>query len=253
MNTMFSVGNVLSTGFRIWTKNFVPFLLIAALIYSPVLIWGIGSVQGEMDLDKFLSVAKTLQRIGIFSTLLNIVLSAALTYGVVMELQGHHASIGACISKGIMRFFPTLGVVLLSLLCIAGGFILLIIPGVILYCMLYVSTQASVLEQPGLLGALKRSRELTSGHKLEIFGLLFVLGLLGFGLGKICEIIALPSEISPSTLGQAMKGMPLYMYLTLIEQMIIGSIGAVMASVAYYFLRSEKEGTSADELAAVFS
>jgi hypothetical protein len=41
-------------------------------------------------------------------------------------------------------------------------------------------------------------------------------------------------------------------YIGLVHLLIAGSLGAVMASVAYYFLRAEKEGTSADELAAVF-
>jgi hypothetical protein len=252
MNTMFSVGNVLSTGFRIWTKNVVPFLLLTALIYSPVLFWGISSVQGEMDVEKFLSVAKALQWISGLSFLLNILVSAALTYGVVMELQGQRASIGACISTGLMRFFPALGVALLSSLCVAAGSLLLIIPGVIVYCMLYVSTQASVLERPGLGGALRRSRELTQGHKLAIFGLLFVLGLFGFALRLICELVALPTTIDDQTIDEALRGMPLYIYLTLAQQMVVASIGAVMASVTYYFLRAEKEGTSADELAAVF-
>jgi hypothetical protein len=49
-----------------------------------------------------------------------------------------------------------------------------------------------------------------------------------------------------------MRNLPKYMYMNLGQQMVLGSLGAVMSSVAYYFLRAEKEGTSADELAAVF-
>jgi hypothetical protein len=252
MNTTFGVGNVLATGFRIWAKNFIPFMLITALIYAPVLIWGISSVQGEMDIEQFLSAARTLQFIGGLTILLNVLLSAALTYGVVMELQGERASIGACIATGLVRFFPALGTGLLTLLAMAGGLLLLIIPGVIVFCMLYVATQASVLERPGVLGALRRSRELTKGHKFEIFGLVFLLGLLGFGLGFLCRAIALPRLGDEAYLEETMRNLPMYMYMNLAEQMIVGSISAVMASVAYYFLRAEKEGTSAAELAAVF-
>lgn len=252
MNTEFSVGNVLATGFRIWFKNFIPFLLITALIYTPVIIWSVSSVQGEMTIDRMLSIAESQSRIAGLTMLLNILVSAALTYGVVMELQGQRASIGACIGTGMARFFPALGVSLLSLLCIAGGFIALIIPGCILFCMLFVSAQASVLEQPGLVGALKRSRELTQGHKLQIFGLLVVLGLINFGLAKLVEKMTLPSEVTAETLERFMKSIPTYVYLGLLEQMVFGSLMAVMASVTYYFLRAEREGTSVDELAAVF-
>ena len=252
MNTTFGVGNVLATGFRIWIKNFVPFMLITTLIYAPILIWGISSVQGEMDVPRFLSVARTLQYVASLTILLNLVVSSALTYGVVMELQGQRASIGACITTGIVRFFPTLGVAFLSMLCIVGACFLLVVPGVIVFCMLYVATQASVLERPGLMGALKRSRELTKGHKLEIFGLLFLLGLLSLGLEKVCQAVALPHLGNTGFLEETMRNIPKYMYMTLAQQMVLGSLGAVMASVAYYFLRAEKEGTTADELAAVF-
>jgi hypothetical protein len=251
MNTEFSVGNVLGTAFRIWFKNFIPFMLITALIFTPVIIWSVSSVQGEMTLEKLEGFAQTQARVGSLALLLNILASAALTYGVVMELQGQHASIGACIATGMGRFFPALGVALLSMLCIAGGFICLIVPGIILYCMLFVSTQASVLERPGILGALKRSRELTQGHKWQIFGLLFVLGILNFALQKVVEKISLPT-VTPDTLDQFVKSMPKYVYIGLVEQVLVSSLMAVVASVAYYFLRAEREGTNIDELAAVF-
>ncbi|HEX2690241.1 MAG TPA: hypothetical protein VHN14_26680 [Kofleriaceae bacterium] len=252
MNTTFGVGNVLATGFRIWLKNFLPFMLITGLIYAPVLIWGISSVQGEITAERLRSVGRTLQSISSLTILLNILVSAALTYGVVMELQGQRASIGDSIATGLVRFFPALGTGLLSLLCICGGLLLLVIPGIIVFCMLYVATQASVIERPGVLGALKRSRELTRGHRLEIFGLVFLLTLLSFGLGKLCEVIALPHLGSPGFIDEILRNVPTYMYLTLAEQMFVGSLTAVMASVAYYFLRAEKEGTTAAELAAVF-
>lgn len=252
MNTTFGVGNVLATGFRIWIKNFVPFMLITALIYSPMLIWGISGVQGEITPDRFMSIARKLEYVGGLTMLLNVLVSSALTYGVVMELQGQRASIGACITTGLVRFFPTLGVALLSILCIAGGVILLFVGSIVFACMLYVATPAAVLERPGVLGALKRSRELTRGHKLEIFGLLFLLGLLGFGVTKLCQSVALPYLSDAGHLDETLRGLPKYMYLNLAQQMVLGSLGAVMASVAYYFLRAEKEGTSTSELAAVF-
>ena len=121
MNTTFGIGNVLATGFRIWVKNFVPFMLITALIYSPVLIWGISSVAGATTAQSLDHAAKYLPFVLFLTLPLNILVSAALTYGVVMELQGQRASIGACISTGVVRFFPSLGVGLLSFLCILGG------------------------------------------------------------------------------------------------------------------------------------
>jgi len=251
MNTTFGIGNVLGTGIRIWVKNFAPFMLITALIYSPLWIWGITTVHGEMTIEKLLAAARVEQFQALLVLLLNVFVSAALTYGVVMELRGQRASLGACIATGLGRFFPALGSAMLSALCILGGS-LLIIPGIILMCMLYVTTPAAVLERPGVLGALKRSRELTHGHKFEIFGLCFIMLLAAFALGKLVQTMTLPHLTERAYLDETMRNFPTYMYVNLVLQMVLGSLNAAMAAVAYYFLRSEKEGTSADELAQIF-
>jgi len=252
MENHFSVGAVLGTGFRIWFKNLIPFLVITTLIYAPLIIWGIASVQGPLDLDNIERLVRFERWSLVIAVFVNVLVGAALTYGVVMELQGQRASIGACIATGLARFFPVLGVAILSWLAMAGGLILLIVPGIIMYCMLYVSTQAAVLERPGVTGALRRSRELTRGYRLQIFGLLFLIGLMNFGVNKIIQAVVLPTPKGPEDLAAYFKALPTYEYAHLAIQIVLGSIGAVMAAVAYYFLRNEKEGTSAAELAAVF-
>lgn len=252
MNETFSIGSVLSTGFRIWVKNFIPFVLLTAVIYAPLIIWGVSAVQGEPGFDQLMRVLHFARYSAAMIMLLNIFVAAALTYGVVMDLQGHRASIGACVATGFARFFPVLGVALLSALAVAGGLIALIVPGVIISCMLYVATPASVIEKPGVMGALKRSRELTAGRKGAIFGLLLILGVLAFGANKIVEAVFLPNAGDPAHLDETYHRIPTYMYADLTRAVLVGSISAVMAAVAYYYLRNSKEGTTAEELAKVF-
>jgi hypothetical protein len=249
MNERFSLGKVLGTGFRVWGTNIVPFLVITSVVYIPLLIWGVTSVSGGVTLESFHKVDTFSRASTGIIALLNIIVSAALTYGVVMELQGQRASIGRCIGTGLSRFFPVLGVGILTVLCVIGGFIALIIPGIIILCMLYVATPASVIERPGLVGALKRSRVLTENHRLEIFGLLLVLGLIGFGVQKLVENTMLPS---PEHLDEFLKAIPSYLYVDMARQIVMTSLDAVMCACAYYYLRQEKEGTSAAELAKVF-
>ncbi|HEX3765965.1 MAG TPA: hypothetical protein VHW23_45025 [Kofleriaceae bacterium] len=249
MNTTFGVGNVLATGFRVWLRNLVPFLLLTGLFYAAPWFWVWSIVHGEPTPENFQHAASAFQIAAALTFALGILVQAALTYGVVMELHGQRASIGSCITTGVARFFPALGVGVLTWLCIAGGLIALIIPGLIVACMLYVAMPASVLERPGLLGALRRSRELTRGHRAEIFGLMFLLALLALGTSWIvAKAIVTPAH----TLEEALHNLSNQVYLHLCHQMIIGSLSAVMSSVAYYLLRAEKEGTSAAELAAIF-
>lgn len=247
MNTTFSIGNVLATGFRIWTRNFLPFMVMTALIYSPVIIWNVVAIQDEMTAERLHHLRMVTGYSSLLYVFLNTLLSAALTYGVVMELQGKRASVGACVATGMARFFPALAAGLLGYLCATGALVLLIIPGIIVYCMFYVATQAAVLERPGVIGALKRSRELTAGHKWEIFGLVLILVLLSIALQLV--VAAVVGSLSTYA---TRENYVRHVVSSIVEQMIAGSLSAVMASVAYYFLRAEKEGTSAAELAAIF-
>jgi hypothetical protein len=246
----FSLGRVLGTGFRVWLRNLVPFLLITTIIYAPFLIWALSIVHGDAtiqtrsaDLERLASASVVLV------PLLNILVSSGLVYGVVMELKGEHASLFRCLGTGLARFFPVLGVALLTMLAVAGGLIFLIVPGLIVLCMLYVSTEVAVLERPGLIGALSRSRELTAGHRWEIFAILFLLGFMNFVLSKVIETLMLNTQLSATTFHEFVRR---YVYIDLGRAVLMGSLSAVMASSAYYHLRLEKEGTSADELSRVF-
>ncbi len=250
MENRFSIGAVLGTGFKIWFKNLPAFLLITIVVYIPMLVWGISLAQGDMNLEAI----HRFDRYGsIVMLLLNILAAAAITYGVVMELQGHHAGIGACFATGLARFFPVLGVAILSGLAIGAGFLLLIVPGIIVYCMLYVATPAAVLERNGITGALGRSKELTQGHKLEIFGLLFVIFIINFGMQLLAQQVLVNTDnIGSWSEDEIYSLIRRAIYVQLALNVIIGSLGGVMQAVAYYYLRGEKEGTSADELARVF-
>jgi hypothetical protein len=251
MENRFTIGAVLGTGFKIWFKNLPAFLLITLVVYIPLIIWGLQIAHGEMS---YARLHQFDQYSGLAVMLLNIFAAAAITYGVVMELQGQHAGIGACFATGLARFFPVLGVALLSGICIGLGLLLLVVPGIIVFCMLYVSTPAAVLERPGITGALGRSKELTQGHKLEIFGLLFLVGLINVGLSYLAQEIFVKGGSVDSTLTELdVAGMVRrVIYVQLALNVIIGSLGAVMQAVAYYYLRNEKEGTSANELARIF-
>ena len=240
MNETFGIGRVLATGFRVWGRNLVPFLAITTVVFLPFILWGISLTTGTLSLQKIQDFSRYG---GLLQMLLSFIASAAVTYGVVMELQGQRASVGACIAVGLTRFFPVLGVALLSLIIIFAGVFLLIVGMVVFFCMLYVATPVAVIEKPGVMASLARSRSLTYGRRWHIFGLLFVLGLIS---GIVQAVITVAIKInSPHDFAT-------FMYVTMAFSLLWGSIGSVMNAVTYYYLRQEKEGTSAAELAAVF-
>jgi hypothetical protein len=246
MENHFTIGQVLGTGFRIWFKNLPAFILITLVVYIPLIIWGISATTGSHQ-----QVATFVAYHGLADALLNLFASAAITYGVVMELQGQHASLGASFATGLARFFPVLGVAVLSAICVLGGTLLLIVPGLIVFCMLYVATPCAVLERPGILGALRRSRELTHGYKLQIFGLIILIAMIAGGLQFILQELLVHGDMDQPEL-MDLGTLQRYVYAQLALNVITGSLGAVMSAVSYYYLRLEKEGTTAAELAAIF-
>lgn len=246
----FGVGRVLGTGFVVWFRNLTPFLLITALFYAPPWIWAVSVVHGEQTV-KTLHAATQAFTIATFLTIpLNVFVAATLTYGVVRELYGQRASIGACIATGLVRFLPAFGVGLLTWLCVGLASLALVVPGIIVHCMLYVSTPVSVVERPGVGAALSRSGELTQGRRWSIFGLVLLLFVVNlFSTYLVCTLAVSPH---PRTIEAVFDNMSRLIYVSFAHQVITGSISAVMTSVSYYYLRAEKEGTSTAELAAVF-
>ena len=69
---------------------------------------------------------------------------------------------------------------------VAIGFVLIIIPGLILITIWSVAAPVVVLENPGGLRALGRSRELVRGNGWSVFGVIFVLVI---GVGIVAAII----------------------------------------------------------------
>lgn len=254
MHMRFGIGNVLGAGFRVWFRNLIPFLLITGLFYAPPWLWALSAVHGgDGTPESVLHAAHVVQWASYLTLPLDVFVTATLTYGVVMELHGQRASIGACIAIGLARFLPALGVGILTCLCVGVACIALVIPGIVVFCMLYVSTPVSVVERPGVRASLHRSGELTKGHRWEIFCVLFLLFLLGLAVAFVTGIFSAglmqPGQRTVESLPAILSKQ---VYFTYVQHVVTGSLTAVISAVAYVFLRAEKDGTSTAELAAIF-
>ena len=89
-------------------------------------------------------------------------------------------------------FWPLLAVAILAGLGIALGFVLLIVPGLILITIWAVVVPVCVLERPGVLASFGRSRELVRGQGWSVFGTLVVTWLIAVGLAIVGALIAAP-------------------------------------------------------------
>ena len=245
MDYTFNIGPAIERGVRIWLRNFVPFTLLTALAYAPMAIATYAVTHGDHDRATVKLYGSLL---GMMVAFLNILLTAMLTYGVVMDLRGRPAGLLHCVGVGLRRFLPALGVALLVLLATVGGTILFIVPGLMATCAFYVAVPAAIVEKPGLFGALGRSRVLTRGYRWHILGLTLLVGMIPAIVGIVVRFSILGLDDRHASLGQWTD----YLYAQTGLSVLFGPLGAVFPAVTYYLLRQDKESASVSDLVSVF-
>lgn len=239
----FAAGAALGRGFGIWVKNLPSFLILSLICYSPLLIYTAMALSGELSLESITKWGYVSLAIGLPA---QFVATAAILYGVIQQLRGQHAGIGPSLGMGLKRLFPVLGVGIVVGLAVIAGMIALIVPGIIIYCMLYVAVPASVIERPGIGGALKRSQELTSGYKVQIFGIILILFLIGF----VVDYVLKSSMVKPETM--TLSDLKTYFWVSVGIDIVLASLGSAINGVVYHDLRVAKEGVATEDLAKVF-
>jgi len=132
---------------------------------------------------------------------------------------------------------PVLGQLLLVAV-VAGigvvvGLVLLVVPGLILLTVWSVAAPVVVLERPPGLGALRRSRELVRGRGWQVFGVIFVLGIL---VAVVAGGIDLAAESAGTGVGIVVR---------VILGVLTAPISALAASVLYFELRGSPAGAPA--------
>jgi hypothetical protein len=115
------------------------------------------------------------------------------------------------------------------------GFILLILPGLILLTLWSVAAPVVVLERPPGLQALRRSRELVSGNGWQVFGVILVLDVLVVAVAGILEALA---ESAGTGAG---------LVATVVLGVLTAPFAALAAAVLYFELRG-REPAAADRL-----
>lgn len=263
----FQIGQALMRGIGIWISNLPKFVIIMALVFSPFIAWttlhfqdGMSSAALRAWLDVHNFAGTTLSFVGV----------GAIIHAVFRRLQGEPASIGQGLKTGFARFFPILLVVLVAVLVffvpayfalamvnVAGGPVMamfvvigLLVYGAILVSMWWLIVPVAVVERPGIAASLTRSAELTKGRRFAVFALVFVLKLTMVIVGVVAAIMLLGgSKPGPET---SQPGGVVYVATILSSDILLGSLEAVVLTVAYHDLRREKEGIDVKDLVRVF-
>jgi hypothetical protein len=246
------LGQILSTAFDIYRTNAASLLMIVAVVVVPLSF--IGALLTEVAASPEESTVEILGQpvttaeprslaIVILAAIIAVAIGviiwaiseAAILRGAAQATIGDPVDIEASYRWGLRRFGSVLLVAVLVGLVVAGGFILLIIPGIIFIVFLCVSIPALVVENLRGREAMKRSWNLVSGN---FWHALVVILLAAIITGVIGGLIG------------ALGGDNWFVrwIFTAIAQVITVPFTALVTVLLYLDLRARREALTADRL-----
>ena len=245
------IGEILSTAFEIYKANAASLLMIVAIVVVPLtfisaFIGGVVfapetetiTVLGESveSSARTAGVAILVALVGaVIGVIINAVLQAAIMRGAALGSIGDPVDIDASYKWGFARFGSVLLISILVGLAVAGGFILLIIPGVIFLVMFSVSIPALVVENLRGTDAMSRSWNLVKGSFWHALGVILVAAIITAIVGGIIGAIG-GDNWFVSWIFQA------------IAQIITAPFAAIVSVLLYLDLRARRESLTADRL-----
>lgn len=252
-STEFGVGEVARTAARLLRRKAGAFTALSLAGFAPVLV-AIVLVVTVLIMAPEDSASATAAAVILYCivTLAGFAWSqAAIIYCAVRTLRAEPPTIGQAARRALPKIAPVAAVILLGGLAAAAGTLLLVVPGIVLWLMFWVAVPAAVVEG-GVVSALRRSHELTRGHKWTILGLAIVL-MLAMWLGALV-VMAGPMIASVAAAGLVWEFIAMFAQLgaALLVQVLAWAVWGVVVAASYYHLRLAAEGGSGRDIVDVF-
>ena len=247
------MGRVVQRTFLAISQNWVVFLVSSALLIGvPNVISALGQagVQGQFQAKNasFGSLWVLPVIGGILAIAGSFILQGTVVFVTINGLNGRKIDLGQAFSAGLNTFLPLLGLAILMALGVFIGFILLVVPGIILSVMWIVAAPTVVAEKRGVMESFQRSRDLTRGHRWAIFFLALMYGIASMIIGW--AVLGVGMATAGSFAAAATS--PINLILTPLVNVVSAVISAAGIASIYYELRSIKEGVGAEQIASVF-
>jgi hypothetical protein len=210
-------GRVIGEAFETYQNQVGP-LLGGALIVIGIagVIEGVLAITGSLvlvTLGVLIGLAASFLYTGYVVKLVQDVRDGRRDFGVG-ELFSHAAPyVGTLILNG-----------LLAGIAIAIGFVLIIVPGLILLTLWAVIAPSIVVEDRGVFEAFGRSRELVRGNGWQVFGAILIAFLIVFAVGLVASIIG-------SAIGDAGR-----VILGTIANVATAPVAALVSSILFFDL-----------------
>jgi hypothetical protein len=234
------LGSVISRSGAVLSRHFLTFFIVTVIAYSPALL--ISSMQATQPTEPAEALSQALW--SLIAVVLLLVLSqlgdAVILHMAFQDMRRRPIRLVESLNVAFSRLLPLIGIALVQGFLTLLGIALLIIPGLILLSMWLVGVPACVVERRGPWESLRRSRELTKGHRWKVLALALLLPIVSLGASPIESMLTAAAGPIAGLVGQ------------LIWTGIWAAFSAVALTITYYDLRVIKEGVDIEQIAGVF-
>jgi hypothetical protein len=211
--------------FSLYGHQFVVLITAALAIYVPIgILTGIVVSSGSIAL---LLVVTVLSAIGQ-------ALYTGAVVGAVEDMRDGRRDYSAIelLRAAVPYIFPLIVAGIFYGICVAVGFVLLIVPGLIFLTWFSLFAPAIVVENRGIFDSFTRSRELVRGNGWRVFGVIVVTFIIQAVVQNLLNRIGINAD-----------SLVLRTILSIVGSVITAPILALAVSVVYFQLRDIMQGT----------
>ena len=236
----FRFGAIFTNAWSVYTANFLAFTGVAVVIGLPNLI--------EADPQTTAGVA-LLTLAAIAGLILEFIGLAVILYGAFQVMRGRDIALRDVIRRALSRALAIIALALLLGIALFLGFMLFVVPAIIMAARWVVALPVCVVEGLGPFASMQRNADLTRGYRWKIFGLLVVALLLLIGTSIV---VGIPTDLIVSLTPEGLARTVVYNIIDTIVIAIYTAYFNIVLVMIYRDLRIAKDGVDTEQIAAVF-
>jgi hypothetical protein len=242
-----SIGEILDTSFQVYRRHFGALATIVLICNGlPILLQIYTRAGGGSHWS-----------LTLLYVVLVVVLGLIATGASVFVVSESYLGRAITAREALARAAPFVGPLIIASLSVGllamMGFILLVIPGLIVICGLALTVPAVVVESASPMDALGRSWTLTRGYRMRMFGLfLLIFLLILIPYIAVMGAFGLASAMSAATGAKSMSAAIILLgtVVAAVVQLLLSPLYQAALVITYYDLRVRKEGFDLEVLAS---